>query len=108
MNGKIFDLLGVSPAAQEASKTEPKMKARVGLVMPPDQARLPAPGADGAAVAIAGVQDPESKKMQAAAERERMHRAYCSGDLSWKERIKDPDSPPTSPYGSCTLLGKQD
>ena len=32
LNGKIFDLMGVSSAAQAASKSEPKMAARAGLV----------------------------------------------------------------------------
>ncbi len=106
VNGKIFDLLGVSSAAQEKSRAEPQMARRAGLVLPPNAQRLPAPGSDdealAAAPAVASLNDPEKVRANAAAERARLHKAYCTGDLSWKEQIKDPDSIPRSPYGSCS------
>jgi hypothetical protein len=107
VNGKIFDLLGVSSAAQEKSRAEPQMARRVGLVLPPNAERLPAPGSDDEAVApaVSSLSDPEKVKANAAAERARLHKAYCTGDLSWKERIKDPDSLPKSPYGPCGAVG---
>jgi hypothetical protein len=41
-------------------------------------------------------------KAQAAAERARLHKAHCSGDLSWKQQLREPAILPTSPYGSCS------
>jgi hypothetical protein len=106
MNGKIFDLLGVSSSAQEKSRAEPQMARRSGLVLPPNAQRLPAPGSEdeaaAAAPALASLNDPEKVKANAAAERARLHKAYCNGDLSWKEQIKDADTLPKSPYGSCS------
>jgi hypothetical protein len=106
VNGKIFDLLGVSSAAQEKSRAEPQMARRVGLVLPPNTQRLPAPGSEDETVvvapAVASLNDPEKVKANAAAERARLHKAYCTGDLSWKDQIKDPNSVPRSPYGSCS------
>ncbi len=104
VNGKIFDLLGLSSSAQEKARAEPKMAHRSGLVLPPNSQRLPAPGSDDEVVVsqVDGLQDPEKVKATAAAERARLHKAYCNGDLSWKERIKDPAALPTSPYGNCS------
>lgn len=108
LNGKIFDMMGVSASAQAAAKKEPKLAARSGLVVPPDQNRLPEPGSDGADAntSLAAVDDPDQRKAMAAAERARMHKAYCSGQLNWKERIGDKDAQPKSPYGPCGMLGE--
>jgi hypothetical protein len=111
LNGKIFDALGVSPAAQNAAKREPQLAQRTGLVLPPDQSRLPDPGAQAPAedVALASVNDPDKRKAVAAAERARLHASYCAGDITWKERALDRskgEAAPTSPYGPCSVLGK--
>lgn len=109
LNGKIFDLMGVSSAAQAASKSEPKMAARTGLVLPPDAARLPEPGSgndEAATAAIAVVDDPDRKRIMAASERARLHKAYCSGEMNWKEKARDKDYIPKSPYGPCGLLNQ--
>ena len=37
-------LMGISPAAQAAQETEPKLAERAPLVLPPDSAKLPQPG----------------------------------------------------------------
>ena len=110
LNGKIFDLMGVSPAAQAAAqaKAEPKMANRAGLIPPPDPSRLPEPGSgdtETSAAALAAVDDPDRKKQLAAAERARLHKSYCAGEINWKERIADPSATPTSPYGPCTFIG---
>jgi hypothetical protein len=108
LNGKIFDWLGVSPAAQEAAKREPKLAQRAPLVMPPDVTRLPEPGSAPAQLnAAEWPDDPEQRKLAAAKERERLHLAYCRGELNWQERVlKKDDSAPRSPYGPCpSLLG---
>lgn len=106
-NGKVFDLLGLSPSAQAAAKAEPKMPRRVGLVLPPDANRLPEPGtgeATSTAVALDTLNDPDKRRAMAAAERERLHKEYCNGNLSWKEQLKDTNSLPRSPYGQCGSL----
>lgn len=110
LNGKIFDTIGISSAALDAKKSEPKLAERAPLVMPPDVSRLPEPGS-GQAPAIqqaAWPDDPEQRKIRQAQERERLHLAYCRGDVQWKEKAFDKEgaSAPRSPYGPCpTLFG---
>jgi hypothetical protein len=110
LNGKVFDFLGVSPAALEANRREPKLAERAPLVMPPDAKRLPDP--DGARPPVTDQAswptDPEQKKLAQAQERERLHLAYCRGDIQWKQRAlnsKDgTDGTNLSPYGPCPSL----
>jgi hypothetical protein len=107
LNGKVFDWMGVSSAAQKASNTEAKLPARAGLVMPPDANRLPEPGSgqDGSEIQTQ-LNDPDRKRELAAAERERLHKAYCSGEINWKERmLKGEKGAPQSPFGPCTAIG---
>jgi hypothetical protein len=107
LNGKVFDWLGVSPAALAASKKEPKMAARAPLVLPPDTQRLPTPGSEQAPSDLAGVDDPDRRKVAEAKERERLHKAYCSGEMTWKENTFDPrltNNHNRSPYGPCSGL----
>ena len=107
LNGKIFDALGVSESAQKTAAREPKLPARTGLVMPPDANRLPEPGSAGEPDVAAQLNDPDRKKVMAAAERERLHKSYCSGQANWKERAqrKDGAEVPSSPFGPCTFGG---
>ena len=107
LNGKIFDTMGISSAALDAKRTEPKLAERAPLVMPPDASRLPEPGS-GQAPAIAQASwpdDPEARKARADEERKRLHAAYCRGDIQWKEKAFDKEkagaSAPRSPYGPC-------
>jgi len=110
LNGKVFDLLGVSPAALEASRREPKLAERAPLVMPPDAKRLPDPGSAPATAATDQSNwpiDPEQRKLAAAQERERLHLAYCRGDIQWKEKAfnsKDGTGTNLSPYGPCPSI----
>lgn len=103
LNGKLFDALGVSAASQAAAKKEPQLPQRSGLVMPPDQTRLPEPGAvaPDTDAQLAALNDPEKKKELAAAERARLHKAYCSGELTWKESAFNREHQARSPYGPC-------
>lgn len=106
LNGKVFDWLGVSPSALAASKAEPKMAARAPLVLPPDTQRLPAPGSGQAPSDFAGFDDPDHRKVAEAKERERLHRAYCSGEMTWKQDTLRAEDLKTnrSPYGPCSEL----
>ena len=107
LNGKVFDLMGISPAAQEAKKFEPKLAARAPLVVPPDVNRLPEPGSEAVPepAQAAWPDDPEQRKVREAQERERLHLAYCRGDIQWKERALNKDNGNVrSPYGPCPSL----
>jgi len=107
VNGKVFDWLGVSTSAVEQAKREPQVAARTPLVLPPNSARLPEPGSgqDGSA-SLASLADPEAKKAAAAKERERLHLAYCRGEMQWKDRVYKPGDTGAnrSPYGPCPSL----
>jgi hypothetical protein len=109
LNGKVFDFLGISPAAQEARRFEPQVAERAPLVMPPDSRALPPPGYDKApASQAAWPDDPDQRKVREAKERERLHLAYCRGEIQWKERVLNKEdagaSAPRSPYGPCPTL----
>ncbi len=108
LNGKIFDAMGISPSAQANNKRESRVAERAPLVMPPNAQRLPEPGE----VQTAAISDPnwpvdpDQKKVLDAAERERLHREYCSGARTWRERAFNPNNSKaaTSPFGSCNAL----
>jgi hypothetical protein len=107
MNGKLFDWLGVSPSAQDERRSEPRMADRAPLVMPPDTRRLPDPGAGLAPPSdVAGINDPDLTKAAKEKERDRLHMAYCRGEIQWKERALDPlkAGANRSPYGACPTL----
>jgi len=104
-NGKVFDWMGISPAAQEARQREPKVAERAPLVLPPNVNRLPEPGSETAGSHLAWPDDPEQRKAREARERDRLHMAYCRGDVQWKERALNRDTnAPRSPYGPCPGL----
>jgi hypothetical protein len=108
LNGRIFDWMGVSDSAQKANAGEPKMPARSGLVMPPDQNRLPEPGTgEEPGDVTASINDPDRRRQMAAAERARLHKAYCSGELTWKDRAtkRDGAEVASSPFGPCSFIG---
>jgi hypothetical protein len=106
LNGKLFDWIGISSAAQEGRTTEPRMADRAPLVVPPDTKRLPEPGSgQTTSSAVAALNDPELRKKAAAKERERLHLAYCRGEIQWKERaLKADQDDNRSPYGPCPGL----
>ena len=106
LNGKVFDMLGVSSASQV--KAEPQMTDMAPLVVPPSVTRLPEPGSGQVSSEdLASLRDPELDKAAAAKERERLHAAYCSGEMRWKDKAFKPQDvgAPRSPYGSCGLFG---
>jgi hypothetical protein len=108
LEGKVFDWMGISPSALEAKSQDPKMADRAPLVVPPSVKRLPEPGSGKSRDAeIAALNDPERQKQAAAKERERLHLAYCRGEIQWKERALDSEYGATnnrSPYGPCPGL----
>ena len=111
LNGKIFDAIGISPAAQASAKTEPKLADRAPLVLPPSSQRLPDP--NNPQVQTSSISDKswpvsaEDRENISAAERLRLHTAYCNGQATWKERALRPErsgAASRSPYGSCNPL----
>jgi len=107
LEGKVFDWMGISSSALDAKKSEPKMADRAPLVVPPNVTRLPEPGSGKTPdTDLAALKDPELKKQAAAKERERLHLAYCRGEIQWKERALDPNKAGAnrSPYGPCPGL----
>jgi hypothetical protein len=107
LNGKLFDWMGISEAALQ-KKPEPQMAVRAPLVLPPDSNRLPEPGSDKGGNDLSSLNDPELKKAAAAKEKERLHLAYCRGEIQWKEKVfsKTEDPNNRSPYGPCNgILG---
>jgi hypothetical protein len=107
LNGKVFDWLGVSSASQV--KEEPQMADRAPLVVPPSVTRLPEPGSGQvSSQELAALKDPEHEKKAKAAERQRLHEAYCRGEIQWKDKAFKPQDnagAPRSPYGTCGLFG---
>lgn len=107
LEGKVFDWMGISSSALDAKSRDPKMAARAPLVVPPNTNRLPEPGSGKSDdTDLAALNDPERKKQAAAKERERLHLAYCRGEIQWKERALEPDKAGAnrSPYGPCPGL----
>ena len=107
LEGKVFDWIGVSGSALDEKRRDPQMAERAPLVVPPNVSRLPQPGSGKTgSEEVASLQDPELKKQAAAKERERLHLAYCRGEIQWKERALDYDksAPNKSPYGPCPGL----
>ena len=104
LNGKLFDVMGISPSAQDARRFEPQVAERAPLVMPPASNNLPQPGSGQAPTPqMAWPDDPEHRKLREVQERERLHLAYCKGDVQWKEKVlnKETVGAPRSPYGPC-------
>jgi hypothetical protein len=121
VNGKIFDALGVSTAALNAPKPEPKVAQRGPLVIPPDTQKLPEPGSSPPPVLNAEQNwpvDAEQKKVADAADAKRKQDEYCR-DGNWKEKAMDRESSGgQGPLGYCnnsifgalskTLFGNQE
>lgn len=112
LEGKMFDWMGVSSSALEARKAEPKMADRAPLVVPPSVTRLPEPGTQQQPKDsdLAALKDPDIRKKAAAAERERLHLAYCRGEVQWKDKALEPGKMGAnrSPYGPCPGLFSAD
>ena len=107
LEGKMFDWIGISGSALDEKRRDPKMADRAPLVVPPSVTRLPAPGSGKTDnQEVAALKDPELHKQAAAKERERLHLAYCRGEIQWKEKALDPTNASAyrSPYGPCPGL----
>jgi hypothetical protein len=103
LNGAVFDYLGVSEAAQSKPR-EAKVAERPGIVLPPQLDRLPEPGSALAPASgeEAWPNDPDQRKVAAAADLDRQHDEFCRQAL-WKARVESGNNPPQikGPKGLC-------
>jgi len=106
LEGKVFDWIGISGSALDENRRDPKMAERAPWGVPPSVTRLPEPGSGKTGGDdIAALNDPELKKQAAAKERERLHLAYCRGEIQWKDKAFDASAATNrSPYGPCPGL----
>ena len=103
LNGKVFDWMGISPAARSAQVRAAGCRAR----SPGHAAQLrpvcPQPGSGRApgVADLAGRTTPRSARRREAKERERLHLAYCRGEVQWKEKAlnKENVGAPAAPMG---------
>ena len=74
--GKIFDAIGMNNPTQ---RSEPKMKARAPLVVPPNLNRIPEPGTPPESLSgdLAALNDPDQVKKTSHAALERQQAEYC-------------------------------
>ena len=100
LQGGVFDALGLSDTAPKKEK-EPKVAARPGLVLPPNETSLPPP-ADKAQVAEteAWPVDPETNKARAAAAADQRHKDFCEKALR-NARLRGETGVVIGPKGNC-------
>lgn len=108
LQGGVFDALGVSSSAQEKNKkSEPKVAARPGLVLPPGADRLPPPGAPPEAeqaqlsAGDAWPVEPEANKARAKAELEKKHKEFCENAIRNARISGQSTNTVQGPNGSC-------
>lgn len=102
--GGLFDMVGLSQLNNQAT-TEAKVPQRSGLVLPPENVRLPEPGSAPQTTASLGGDaawpvDPEEDKANKQALLRREHDAFCERARE-KARVANNDSIEDGPLGSC-------
>lgn len=103
LEGKIFDLAGISGTQQGGGRVV-KLADRAPLVVPPNLGSLPAPGETGSttAEAIAGIDDPDRKKLVDRATQEKQQAEYCKKNYELaKARGDETADNATGPLGPC-------
>jgi len=106
LNGKVFDLLGVSANSQR--KGEAKLVERAPLVVPPSN-QLPVPGARSQAAAprdLAWPVDSDQQKLASVEAKKQKIRQLCA-DRSWQERTNQEEFDRLTKNGTecSSLLG---
>ncbi len=102
--GGLFDMVGLSQLNNQKT-TEAKVPQRSGLVLPPENARLPEPGSAPQTTASLGGDaawpvDPEEAKANNQAALKREHAAFCERARE-RARLANNDSIDDGPLGSC-------
>jgi len=102
--GGLFDMVGLSELNNQKT-IEAKVPQRSGLVLPPENARLPEPGSAPQTTASLGGDaawpvDPEEAKADKQAALRREHDAFCERARE-RARVASNDSIDDGPLGSC-------
>ncbi|MEZ5844082.1 MAG: hypothetical protein R3D27_10190 [Hyphomicrobiaceae bacterium] len=102
--GGLFDMVGLSDINNKKTG-EARVPQRPGLVLPPENARLPEPGSAPQTTASLGGDaawpvDPEETKANRDAALKREHAAFCERARE-KARLNNNDSIEDGPLGSC-------
>lgn len=99
--GKIFDAIGMNNPTQQS---EPKMKARAPLVVPPNLNRIPEPGTPPESLSsdLAALNDPDQMKKASHAALERQQAEYCKVHYEQAKARGDSNADLASgPLGEC-------
>ncbi len=102
LQGGVFDAMGLSGSGQKRL-ADTKVEARPGLVLPPSHDKLPEPVTGSLAAAPSGEAwpiDPENRRAQSKAEREKRHAAFCERALQ-DARIRGESGVVMGPNGNC-------
>jgi hypothetical protein len=109
LNGGVFDALGIS-AAMSKKEAEPKLAPRAGLVLPPDEKKLPKPGEPDGAASVVGEawpDDPDQRKLRTADQLDRQQAEFCRKQALEAKGRSDTVLLPDGPKGPCnaSVLG---
>lgn len=104
-NGKIFDAVGLGDS-NKSQRKEPKLVERTPIVLPPNVAQLPEPGAnpdrDIATGSISEVKDHDEVRKQGQADLERQQAEYCKKNYEDAKVHGDQNADLASgPLGPC-------
>lgn len=107
LQGGAFDALGISADAQAKNKkVEQKVAARPGIVLPPNESRLPPPGTAPAPEEVSASGDSwpleaEVSKSRAKAELDKRHKEYCETALRNARMKGEVTNSIQGPAGAC-------
>lgn len=101
--GGLFDMVGLSDINNKKT-TEARVAQRTGLVLPPENGRLPEPGSAPQLAGISGDAawpvDPEEAKAGKAAALQREHETFCAKARE-DAKLRGNDVIEDGPLGSC-------
>lgn len=113
LQGGVFDAMGLSGSSQK-KLSDVKVDARPGLVLPPNNEKLPEPVTGSIATAPQDGSwpvDPEDRRAANRAELEKRHKAFCERAIQ-EHRMRGETGVVMGPMGNCQpglfgSLGKQ-
>ncbi len=100
LNGKVFDALGMNTSSVD--RKAPDVKARAGIVVPPDLSSLPEPGSGKGQQAELPVNDYDASRTTSKADLERQQKEYCEKHYDMAKAMGDQDAALIEgPLGRC-------
>ncbi|MGE0628274.1 MAG: hypothetical protein AB7O43_10650 [Hyphomicrobiaceae bacterium] len=104
LQGGVFDALGLTNQDKTTNKNV-KVAARPGLVLPPTEQRLPPPtdAPPVPATVEAWPVDPETRRVQQAAELDRRHKEVCEREMASAQARGEDTSAVKGPKGLCQV-----